>query len=247
MQADPMAEWQRLTQQYREMYDGELEELAADKAGLTEVAQQVLRDELRKRGLDKLNKLNKPSGPEAEANPSERFATPQWTSHGDWPESEEAAEEGAPPVEYTWKTFLCECDGPEKSWQIQEVLRQAGIESWIERPGYYEAPGIGDRQIVVAADQLEKACAILAKPIPKEIIEQSEMEIPDYEPPVCPGCGAKEPVLESADPVNTWRCERCGKQWTEQAEEGDSEEHPKSTHTVREEENPFTPGPLSIL
>jgi len=40
MQADPIEEWQRLTQQYREMYDGEWEALDAGKADLTEVAQQ---------------------------------------------------------------------------------------------------------------------------------------------------------------------------------------------------------------
>ena len=55
-----MAEWQRLTQLYREMGDGELEALDADKDDLTEVAQQVLSDEIRKRGLDKLDKLDKP-------------------------------------------------------------------------------------------------------------------------------------------------------------------------------------------
>jgi ribosomal protein L37AE/L43A len=223
------------------MNDGELEELDANKSDLTEVAQQVLRDELKKRGLDK------PHAASEETNHAERFAAPEWNSHGDWPEGEEAAEEGDQPVDYTWKTFLCDCDGPEETWQIQEVLRQAGIESWIDRPGYYEAPVIGGRRIVVAADQLEKASAILAKPIPKEIVEQSEMEIPDYEPPVCPSCGAKEPVLESADPVNSWRCERCGKQWTEQAEEEERSAQPQSTHTVREEENPFTPGPLSMI
>ena len=49
MQIDPMAEWTRLTQLYGEMGDLELREL--DPRDLTEVAQQVLRDELRKRGL----------------------------------------------------------------------------------------------------------------------------------------------------------------------------------------------------
>jgi len=211
-----MAEWQRLTQLYREMGDGELEELDADKGDLTEVAQHVLRDEMKKRGLDK---LDKPRAASDEVNHAERFASPKWNSHGDWPTGEKAAEEGDEPVEYTWKTFLCECDDPEKAWQIQEVLRQAGIESWIDRPGYYVAPGFGDQRILVAADQLEKASAILDKPIPEEIVEQSEMEIPEYEPPACPSCGAEDPTLESADPVNAWRCERCGKQWTEQAEE----------------------------
>jgi hypothetical protein len=70
MQANPIEEWQRLTELYREMGDGELEALDADKADLTEVAQQVLRDEMRKRGLDK---LNKPSGPSSEPNQAGSF------------------------------------------------------------------------------------------------------------------------------------------------------------------------------
>jgi hypothetical protein len=39
MQIDPVQEWQRLTAEYREKYDGELLELARDYADLTEPAQ----------------------------------------------------------------------------------------------------------------------------------------------------------------------------------------------------------------
>ena len=53
MQADPITEWQRLNELYREMGDGELEELDAGKADLTDVAKQVLRDEMKKRGLNR--------------------------------------------------------------------------------------------------------------------------------------------------------------------------------------------------
>ena len=38
------------------------------------------------------------------------------------------------------------------------------------------------------------------RPIPKEIVEQSEMQIPEFEPPVCPKCGAADPVLEERGP-----------------------------------------------
>jgi len=220
-----MAEWQRLTQLYREMGDGELEALDADKDDLTEVAQQVLSDEIRKRGLDKLDKLDKPdkpSGPSGlnkEADADKRLGFSSSGRNGDSAASEDTTEEGDPPVEYTWKTPLCECEDPEEAWQIQEVLRRAGIESWLDRPGYSEVPLIGNQRIVVAADQLEKAGAILAQPIPQEIIEQSKAPITDYVPPVCPNCGAEEPILESAEPVNSWRCEQCGRQWSEQAEE----------------------------
>lgn len=44
-------EWRRLTQLYVEKYDEELLELAADYKDLTEMAQQMLRDEMKKRGL----------------------------------------------------------------------------------------------------------------------------------------------------------------------------------------------------
>ncbi len=216
MQADPIAEWQRLTQLYREMGDGELEELAADKADLTEVAQQVLRDELRKRGLDDARK------PSTEPNQAGSFGVSKWGTSDDAASGEAAAEEGEQPVEYTWKLPLCECEDPEKVRQIQEVLRQSGIESWIDRPGYYDVPDIGNQRILVAADQLEKAREIFSKPIPAEIVEQSKLPVEDYVPPMCPSCGAEDPVLESADPVNAWRCESCGRQWSEQVEEKES-------------------------
>ncbi len=51
MQADPILEWQRLTEHYREMSDEELHELADDLGNLTDTAQQVLRSEMKSRGL----------------------------------------------------------------------------------------------------------------------------------------------------------------------------------------------------
>jgi ribosomal protein L37AE/L43A len=240
MQADPITEWQRLTELYREMNDGELEALDANKADLTEVAQQVLSDEVKKRGL------NEPRGAEEGTIQPGSFAAP--IDGVDSPTADGSTEESEPPVEYTWKTMLCECEDQEEAWQIREVLRGAGIESWIDRPGYYVAPGIGNLQIMVAADQIEKAHEITSRPIPQEIVEQSKMDIPDYEPPVCPSCGAADPVLEGADPVNSWRCESCGKQWTDAAEDAkESTALQSSTHKASEEENPFAPGPLTIL
>jgi hypothetical protein len=216
MQADPLAEWQRLTQLYREMGDGELEELDADKGDLTEVAQQVLGDEIRKRGLDK------PSGPSNETDASKRFGISPWSRNGDSYAAEDTTEESNLPVEYTWKAPLCECEDSEKVRQVQEVLRRAGIESWIEGPGYSVALEMSSPRIEVAADQLEQAREIISRPIPQEIVEQSKLPAEEYVPPVCPSCGADEPILESVEPVNAWRCESCGKQWSEQVEEKES-------------------------
>jgi ribosomal protein L37AE/L43A len=74
---------------------------------------------------------------------------------------------------------------------------------------------VGNLRITVPADRLEEAREIIARPIPKEIVEQSRMTVPEFELPVCPKCGAGDPVLEEVDPVNSWLCEACGNQWTE--------------------------------
>jgi tRNA(Ile2) C34 agmatinyltransferase TiaS len=76
-------------------------------------------------------------------------------------------------------------------------------------------------RVVVAADQLEQAREIAARPIPQEIIDEFNAPPEEYKPPVCPKCGAEDPVLESADPVNSWLCESCGEQWSDPAEAAD--------------------------
>jgi len=195
------------------MGDVELEELDANIGDLTEVAQQVLRDEMKRRGL------NEPSATRRAFEPPERFAPIESDGDADSLTEEDESEDGELPHEYTWKTELCECAEREEAWQIREVLRQAGIESWIEGPGARVWDGMSNPRILVAADQFERAREIASHPIPQAIVEQSKMQIPDFEPPVCPGCGADDPILEGADPVNSWHCERCGKQWTDPIED----------------------------
>lgn len=221
MQNDPRAEWQRLTETYSNMYDEELLELRADSENLTEQARQVLGDELRKRGLDVSRN--------AERLPNSRLG---WAAGApvadpgvaellsDISETDESLE---PQPEFTWKTPLCECGGQEEAWQIREVLRRAGIESWVEAPGGSFSPYSGLDQsaprILVPADRLEEARALATRPIPKEIVEQSQLQTPEFELPVCPKCGAGDPVLEDVDPSNRWLCEACGSQWTEAGED----------------------------
>jgi hypothetical protein len=217
MQIDHAAEWQRLTNLYREMWDDELLNLAEDFPALTELAQQVLRDELKKRGL---GDARPPDGVPAQSGPrdsSQGIVPPsQWETPLNLPQAEDAAEETALLHEYTWKTLLCECDTREEAWQIYEVLRRAHIESWIEAPGSRSVE-LSSPRVLVAADELDKAREITAQPIPQDIIEESKMKLPEFEPPTCPRCGAEDPVLESVEPCNSWACESCGNEWTESA------------------------------
>ncbi len=218
MEIDRAAEWLRLTEVYREMYDDELRNLAAEIADLTEVAQQVLRDEIKRRRLDE---TPKPSEVSKSRNDEPGMG---WGRADDDPNGGETSLESGESHEYTWKTPLCERETSEEAWQISEVLRRAGIESWIERTGakhpvVWDERMVGELQILVAADQLEEARAIAARPIPQDIIDESRTEEPEFEPPICPNCRSADVLLESADPVNAWECEACGHQWTEPAEE----------------------------
>ena len=210
---DTIADWQSLTKLYGEMSDGELLELDAQLGDLTEMAQQVLRDEMKKRGL------NRPRPADNAPKPIESFAALQGEYGTLSPMDEGEAGQSDQPHEYTWKTLLCECINGEEATPIRLALRQAGIQSWIEGPGSRNSWDILNPRILVAADQLEQAPEILSRPIPQSIVEESKIEVPEFEFPVCPKCGAEDPVLESADPANSWLCEECGNQWTDPAPE----------------------------
>ncbi|HEY2362411.1 MAG TPA: hypothetical protein VGK36_14915 [Candidatus Angelobacter sp.] len=54
MAIDPVQERQRLTDVYSRLNDAEMQELAEDAASLTDMARQVLNDEMASRGLDPL-------------------------------------------------------------------------------------------------------------------------------------------------------------------------------------------------
>lgn len=226
-------DWRALTDRYRDMGDEELLALAADFNDLTPTAQQVLRDELRLRRLGDpehveaapensnapLSLKNPPSGwtPDIAFGASGGFGVPAPELV---PDDRDAGKPMTGPVEYTWKTPLCECESDEQAWQIGEALRRSGIESWTDRPNGFSPYGDLDRtapRVLVAADQLDQARAIIAQPIPQDIVEQSKIAPAEYQPPTCPKCGAADPVLESADPVNAWKCDVCGAEWEDAA------------------------------
>jgi hypothetical protein len=213
MPADPIEEWRRLREHYSQLSDEELNELALDFGDLTQSAQQVLREELRNRGL----RAPGAAGGLSNSTGSPWPQRPPGAIHPDDSEREalqrDEIEDDAPGRDYTWKTQLCECESTEQAWQIREVLRLAGIDSWVEQPG--SGWGVANPRVVVAADQLEEAAEIMKNPIPQEIIDQFNTEIPEFEPPPCPKCGAGDPVLEGVEPVNSWRCEACGKLWSD--------------------------------
>jgi ribosomal protein L37AE/L43A len=234
MQADPIFEMQRLAAHYRELSDDELRDLAANFADLTETAQRALRTEMQSRRLgDPPVATNAPAASNAPLTRVHDFATsaPIQNQAGNVrsffafrpeivPDMPDPDAELDGPVDYTWKTPLCECDTLPQARELSGALERAGIECWVEAPGSaygYIGSGFTKLRVLVAADQLDQARVIAAQPIPRQIIDDAQTEIPDYQPPNCPKCGAPDPVLEGVDPANSWRCEQCGQHWSDPA------------------------------
>jgi ribosomal protein L37AE/L43A len=217
MQTDPVAEWRRLTEYYRALGDEELCALAGDLSSLTDTAQQVFRSELKCRGLgDPETLVRAQSAADSFADARRDGAAQDAAESGDEDEAESRRTH-----DYTWKTLLCECDTSEQAWQICEMLKRAGIDHWLDGPGQYSPHAdldITNPRVLVAADQLDEARAILAQPVPQDIIDESRETPAEFVAPRCPACGTADPVLESADPVNTWKCEMCGREWTDGVE-----------------------------
>ena len=203
MQNDPAQEWQRLTRLYGEMSDEELQNLAASFTDLTEFAQPILREEMRKRGL----------GDPAAVTQSRRFAGSQ-SAPSDPEESPRNDDEEEVP-----RAYLCECEGADQINQLREALRRARVDSWVDSlsAALGRVQESQTARIFVPGDQLAVAREVASRPMPQDIIEESKIKVEDFVPPICPKCGAEDPLLESVEPTNTWRCENCGAQWTDSA------------------------------
>lgn len=215
MQDDPLRYWQDLTDRYRLMSDGELLSLAEKPEDLTDTAQQVLRDEMK---LRKLVLTTPKPAPPVKAKGEARIRLEPTSYRYEFSRDETDQSEG--PREYTWKTKLCDCETGLQAMQLAEALRRAGIDCWIQTSRTSaDIMDLTYPRILVAADQLEQAQAVAAQPIPQDIIDESleeqKAEPQDFEAPRCPNCGAPDPVLESADPLNVWLCESCGAEWSD--------------------------------
>jgi hypothetical protein len=215
MRPTPADEWQRLTKLYSEMPDGALLELAETYGDLTEIAQPILRDEMKKRGLGE-DVLQPPPDPSGRKTAFARIV-PRFSESDRDAETPEDGGHAEPLHEYTWKTELCSCNSSEEAWQICEVLRLAGIESWTDSPAAEQALDLRNIRILVAADQLDEARAVTARPIPQDIIDQSKMPDEEFVAPTCPKCRSEEVLLVANEPTNQWRCDECGAEWSDSA------------------------------
>jgi hypothetical protein len=187
----------RLERHYSQLDDEGLLDLGADFESLTFAAQEVLRDELKRRGLEE---------PVLEEESETETESPQAPNP-----ILEAAEKRLQRLAVTdsFRVKVCDCQNKEHGYQLAEMLSRAGIQSSLRSDEF------GTYFIEVSAEQADDAEAILQQPIPQDVIDNSKMEVPEFEMPRCPKCGSEEPILVATDPANQWQCESCGNEWTD--------------------------------
>jgi rubrerythrin len=187
------AQYRELTELYSSYGDDELIALGRGIADLTETAQEALKGELAKRGL-----TISASEPEVrEALSEDELA--------DLRAYAELA-----PAECTFEFE----EGPGAS-AAYLALTEAGIDSVVLASSSANF-GLRGPRVVVAPQDAERAAAILSHPLAERFRSEAEQAPEEFDLPRCPACGSEETLLESAEPVNEWRCDDCGKTWLEE-------------------------------
>lgn len=188
---DPAEQWRQLAALYAEMGDTELRELRSSFDDLTELAQGVLRDELKKRAL--------------------------W----DLPDSleDESEDDAATPHSFEdlrlAGVLVREYDTAHEASLAVYVLDLAGIQAVMgESNGRFD---LSLPFVKVAPENAEKAAALLDQPIPAGIRADHDAmrSLPDFEVPACPHCSWPEVLLDEVEPTNQWLCGECGHRWAD--------------------------------
>jgi hypothetical protein len=199
---DPEQERQRLIELYAGMSDGELRQVARDAASLTETAQDILDDELERRGLDE-------DGAEEEAPaPAPTVEQRRLVTIRQFRDLPQALLAKGMLDSAGIDCFLGDDNMVRMDWFISNLL--------------------GGIKLKVKAEDVAAANAVLEQPVPDEF----EVEgVGTYEQPRCPKCGSVDITFEPLNkpiaytsafvgvpvpfPRNSWKCEACGQRWQE--------------------------------
>jgi hypothetical protein len=188
-------QYEELGRVYGEMSDAELVGLGQEMTDLTDIAQEVLKSEISRRGLSLTAK---------------RVAKPVTrTDVDDRDESELWAFAAMAPATCV---FEFEEDGAASA--ARAALSEEGVES-VAVPERVTGFDLHGPRVVVAPEDAERAAMIVAQPGVESLINEAPTTIEEFHEPACPACGADESVLESVEPANRWRCDACGKEWVE--------------------------------
>lgn len=233
---DPEQERQRLADYYSRQLDGRLEKVAGEAYELSDVAKEVLRSELAKRGL---------SADLAEYAPVPAKKAPR---RGDppekYPSEVSAAAQESPTLNHeadgselvTIRTFR---DLPEallaKGSLDSSGIQCALVDDNMVRLDWFISNLLGGIKLQVKAEDADAAEDILSQPIPEHFDVSG---VGEYEQPRCPKCGSLDinfrelhssaylsMALNVPIPFHrrAWRCHSCEVEWEDDGVPGPEE------------------------
>ena len=244
MATDNQAEaYRRLQELYADMSDSRIEEMAEQIDDLTETAQQVLRAEIGKRGLD-AKAQEAPAKPFEAARGALREALSSSGGEGQ-ARAEELGEgadaqnpiedldtsirgpilQGLDPTAYDLVSIWHVDDGA-RAREVMSALESAGIESYlgaddVESVDDYKGTFDGGAPIKVMKFQSRIAVEGLRRLFPPDPKEESE-EVDEFAVS-CPKCNSPDVVFlglvvepgkkSGTEGKNSWTCDACGHQW----------------------------------
>jgi hypothetical protein len=189
------AQYNELVTLYGDYSDDELVELGRGIADLTEMAQEVLKGELARRGL----KIA------LEGEPVEARVL-----------TEEDLQDMRAYAEVAPAECIFDFQDERSAAAAYYALAAQRIDAIVVSPGGTKADYHGPRVVVTPKDA-ERATAILSEPSTDKLTAEKEEVPEEFALPHCPSCGGAETLLESVDPVNQWRCDDCGHTWLEES------------------------------
>ena len=188
------AQYRELVTLYGSYGDDELVALGRGMADLTEMAQEVLKSELTRRGL-KIAPVGEP-------------VETRVLSEDDLADMRSYAESA--PAE-----CIFDFENERAVTAAYHALIAADIEAIVVSGG--ARPDRRGPRVVVTPKDAGRAAAILAQPSAEELKAEAEEAFAGFDLPKCPACGGTETLLESVDPVNQWACDKCGHTWLEES------------------------------
>ena len=205
-QMDLEKERQRLAALYAAMQESELAEIAADVHSLTEIAREMLRAEMLRRGM----------------TPAPETTSPMATD----------ASKPEPPKPVMIRRYR---DLPEASI-AKSILDSAGIESFLiddnlVRLDWFYSNLIGGIKLLVREEDAETAGKLLDQVVPEKFAVDN---VGEYQQPSCPQCHSFEVSYDGLNKSTTyaalflglpipvtdkgWKCHSCGHAWHDEAD-----------------------------
>ena len=218
---DPEQERQRLREFYSRQLDGRLEQIATQAAGMTDLAKEVLREELVHRGLN-VGLLQSALAKDATTVEAPREEPPS--------REEESSSGGL--ERRTLVAVRRFRDLPE-ALLAKSSLDSAAIESFLEddnmiRMDWFISNLLGGIKLLVDAEDADVANEILSQPIPDNFLVEG---VGEYQQPRCPQCRSMDVSFEALEksiaygsffvgipvPVHRkgWICHACKHAWAE--------------------------------